>query len=120
MADDIILREGEDNRVSKEDVQQQRKVGGGGPKETEEKKQITTLMRYISVDNITTCHLIMTNEDTITTTIPRLQFTKQGFRWRSADTWNLLPGDIRSTQSLPVFKRKVKNWIRSLRNPEPD
>ena len=61
-----------------------------------------------------------TNEDLITTTIPRLQFTKQGFRWRSADTWNLLPGEIRSIQNLPKFKRQVKNWIKSLRNPEPD
>ena len=62
----------------------------------------------------------MNNEDLITTTIPRLQFTMQGFRWRSVDTWNLLPAEVRITQSLPKFKRQVKKWMKSLRNPEPD
>ena len=50
---------------------------------------------------------------------PRLQFTQKGWRWRSTETWNQLPGDIREIKSLQLMKKKVKAWIIDRRNNEP-
>ena len=60
------------------------------------------------------------NSDKIQITEPRLQFTLEGFRWRTSADWNELPTDVRKTMSLPVFKRKVKQWIKLRRTEEPD
>ena len=56
----------------------------------------------------------------VNTTVPRLQFTMDGFRWRSTTTWNTLPKEIRCINKLPVFKKAVKSWIKSRRQEEPD
>ena len=47
---------------------------------------------------------------------PRLQFTQKGWRWRSIETWNQLPGDIKEIKTLQLMKRKVKAWIIDRRN----
>ena len=45
--------------------------------------------------------------------IPRLEVTRQGFRYRAADTFNLLPEEIRKVPSLETFKSKAKEWIKT-------
>ena len=62
----------------------------------------------------------LTDDNRILTTIPRLQFTYEGFRWRASDQWNQLPDDLRGIKSLPAFKRRVKVWIKTQRHTEPD
>ena len=49
------------------------------------------------------------NRNNATTSLPRLQFTTHGWRWRTTDDWNLLDQEIRDTASLPTFKRKLKH-----------
>ena len=56
----------------------------------------------------------------VSTSYPRLQFTELGYRWRATQQWNILPMEIRCNMSLPSFKRQVKSWIKSQRNQEPD
>jgi hypothetical protein len=34
-----------------------------------------------------------------------------GFKYRAAKDYNLIPGFIRSIKSLPTFKRKLKQWV---------
>ena len=60
------------------------------------------------------------NQEKIVTTVPRLQFTENGYRWSATKTWNLLPPGIRGEMSLPVFKRKIKAWITEGRAVQPD
>ena len=50
-------------------------------------------------------------DNTIDTTIPRLQFTESCFRWRNVPKWNALSEYLRSNGSLPSFKRNLKTWI---------
>ena len=64
--------------------------------------------------------LTMTDDNKIETSRSRLQFTSEGFRWRSTDQWNQLPTDIRTIRSLPSFKRRVNTWILSQRLADPD
>ena len=45
--------------------------------------------------------------------IPRLEVTRQGFRYRAADTFNLLPKEIRQVLGLETFKAKAKEWIKT-------
>ena len=54
------------------------------------------------------------------TSTPRLQFTTYGYRWRSVENWNQIPREIREVKSLPSFKRKLRLWIVSKRNWDPD
>ena len=49
------------------------------------------------------------------TTIPRLQNTTMGVRWRVRTGWNKLPLEIRSIGTLPKFKTSVKKWIKGNR-----
>ena len=42
---------------------------------------------------------------------PRLDISKNSFRWRAADQFNQLPACIRTSNSLETFKRNVKPWI---------
>ena len=62
----------------------------------------------------------LTEDNLISTNRPRLQFTKLGFLWRTSKYWNNLPLDLRMTKTLPVFKRKLKNWTKERREIEPD
>jgi hypothetical protein len=34
------------------------------------------------------------------------------FRWRASHQWNQLPIAIRQSRKLPIFKKKLKNWVR--------
>ena len=58
-------------------------------------------------------------DNIVSTTAPRLLFTTNGFRWRTTTTWNQLPEDLRTTLSLPVFKRRIKTWITGQRIATP-
>ena len=48
---------------------------------------------------------------TMSTTMPRLQNTELGLRWRLVHIWNSIPQDLREVQSLPSFKKKAKKWF---------
>ena len=41
-----------------------------------------------------------------------LEMTKDSFRWRASDAYNELPQEIRNIETLPMFKKTVKDWIR--------
>ena len=58
---------------------------------------------------------------TVTTDIPRLRNTAQGLRWRMIQQWEHLPAERRDLNSLPSFKIRLKNWMKSLQaDPAPD
>ena len=59
------------------------------------------------------------NEEIITLK-PRLKFKEDGYCWRASREWNAFPLEIRQLRSLPVFKRRIKSWIKMLRTPVPD
>ena len=51
---------------------------------------------------------------------PRLQFTRDSrLRWRSAQLWNNLPEEIRTTTRVAVFKRQVKKMVLEERTWDP-
>ena len=50
----------------------------------------------------------------------RLQFTERSLLQRGTKHWNTLPLDLREISTLSIFKRRLKNWIRSRRDQEPD
>ena len=58
-------------------------------------------------------------ESKISTTEPRLQNTSSSVKWRMCYTWNEIPLELREEKSLPRFKNKLKNWLRTRRNPNP-
>ena len=43
---------------------------------------------------------------------PRLEISKNSFRWRAANQFNQLPADIRTSPTLASFKIKSKIWIK--------
>ena len=43
---------------------------------------------------------------------PRLDVTKNSFRWRAANQFNQLPAEIRRCQTLASFKTNAKTWIK--------
>ena len=83
---------------------------------------LTQLWKIVHMNKpSTTRELIVIEEDFhLTTKTPRLQLTEHSFTWRATRTWNLLPPDTRSLQSLPVFKSRVNKWIKEGRRPTPD
>ena len=42
---------------------------------------------------------------------PRLEVSKESFRWRAAEQYNRIPKEIRDEQCFLSFKRKIKSWI---------
>ena len=42
---------------------------------------------------------------------PRLEVSRNSFRWRAANQFNQLPAEIRTCTSLASFKFKAKSWI---------
>ena len=51
---------------------------------------------------------------------PRLMNTRQGFRWKGSKEWNNLPREMREINSISLFKKTLKKFIRSqrlVRNP---
>ena len=51
------------------------------------------------------------------TSVPRLQMTRQSFKWRSAQEWNMLNADLRGEKNLIKFKRNLKKYIVQIRPP---
>ena len=43
---------------------------------------------------------------------PRLQTTKDSFKWRAAAQYNQLPAELRKCETLQTFKMNVKAWIK--------
>jgi hypothetical protein len=43
---------------------------------------------------------------------PKLDITRNSFRWRAANQFNQLPADIRTSSTLASFKIKSKSWIK--------
>ena len=43
---------------------------------------------------------------------PKLDVTKNSFRWRAANQYNQLPAEIRRCQTLESFKSNAKTWIK--------
>ena len=43
---------------------------------------------------------------------PRLELTKNSFRWRAAQHYNQLPSEIRNSENFASFKLKAKTWIK--------
>ena len=41
----------------------------------------------------------------------RLALAKESFRWRAAANFNKIPVNVTETQSLDVFRNKLKTWI---------
>ena len=57
---------------------------------------------------------ISPNEDeTLTTSSPRLRLVANTFRWKSVQSWNLLPVHLRETTGLKQFKTGLKNWLKT-------
>ena len=44
---------------------------------------------------------------------PRLEITKDSFRWRAATQYNQLPAELRKCETLVTFKKDVKTWIKN-------
>ena len=44
--------------------------------------------------------------------------TSGAFRWRTTRTWNTLPTELRTEQSLIRFKKKLKTWILTKRTED--
>ena len=42
---------------------------------------------------------------------PKLELTKNSFKWRAAQQFNQLPTQIRNSKTLQNFKSKAKAWI---------
>ena len=42
---------------------------------------------------------------------PKLELTKNSFRWRAANQFNQLPDEIKTCNSLESFKLSAKKWI---------
>ena len=57
----------------------------------------------------------LVDEGKLSTSVPRLLHTSQGFRWRSVIEWNKLPTTLREQLSLPTFKKELGKWILSKR-----
>ena len=53
----------------------------------------------------------LVDEDYLETTNPRLITIAQGFIWRTVQLCNTLPGDIRSEETLTIFKKSIKRWL---------
>ena len=42
---------------------------------------------------------------------PRLELSKESYRWRSAEHFNQIPKQIRDSVCVKSFKREIKSWI---------
>ena len=56
----------------------------------------------------------------VSVTPARLVLSRNSYRWRACSQWNLLCEELRSCQSLPVFKKKTRAWIKEQRVPLDD
>ena len=44
---------------------------------------------------------------------PKMQMTRNSFRWRATNLWNNLPEDLRLIPKISHFKKKLKLWVSS-------
>ena len=57
-------------------------------------------------------------EDKIRTQKARLQIVSTNFKEKVVSNWNELPGGIRKERYLPRFKKSLRSWLISCRNPQ--
>ena len=43
---------------------------------------------------------------------PKLDISKNSFRWRAAKDYNQLPVEIRASPTIASFKSRLKGWIK--------
>ena len=55
----------------------------------------------------------------IQTQQPRLQLTKDCYRWRAGDQWNSLPQDLRQELAIARLKNQVKELVLQERTWDP-
>ena len=100
-------------------------------------RELMTLVGWLNIHELTKFHSLLlmwrivrlnspryfenkinvTNDDKLSTTIPRLQNTESGFRWRTVTWWNEMSQELRRELSYPRFKNKLKKWILKCRPP---
>ena len=61
----------------------------------------------------------MDADNNLSTSVPRLQNSESSIRWRMCKSWNEMTLEMKKIESLPRFKRTVKNWIKSCRDNTP-
>ena len=59
----------------------------------------------------------MEEEDKVWKLNAGLQIVASSYRERAANYWNSMPVEIIEIKSLQRFKKNLKNWIKSIRNP---
>ena len=57
-------------------------------------------------------------DNTVETTIPRIQNTETSYRWRTVRIWNSIPQEVKEIRKISSFKKNMKNWIIESRPPE--
>ena len=40
-----------------------------------------------------------------------LGLARKSFLWRGSETWNTLPGTLRATSKISLFKKNLKLWV---------
>ena len=92
----------------------------------QEMSQISTATQVWKIINMNTPRRMSRNMswDPVTklidTSEPRIQFTRQGFKYRASCNWNLLPESIRTNSNLGSFKRQIKALMKEQRQIPPD
>ena len=64
-------------------------------------------------------HLAITEDRLISTRPARLKIVRRSFKHRTIPIWNKLPEDIRSINSISIFKKRTKRWIVECREVQP-
>lgn len=44
---------------------------------------------------------------------PNLKITRDGWRFRAIETWNMLPENIRTELRMSSFRKKLKEWVKN-------
>ena len=76
--------------------------------------QFCKLVRW-RIPSIIAGKITLDNENNCITDKPRLQITAGYFRYKTSQTWNSLPQNLRSELSIAKFKSGLKLWIRETR-----
>ena len=73
--------------------------------------QFTWKVLNLKIPRMMADRLTLDDEKKICIRRPRLLFSTNWFRWRAAVVWNNLPLDIRSEQSISIFKNSMKRLM---------
>ena len=97
-------------------------VGWMSMKELTEKHSLVQMWKilYLNKPEIMREKIVVDNEMKIELNLPRLQFTLQSFYWRTSVQWNSLPQNMRELNKLPMFKTRLKTWMKWRRDNETD